>query len=103
MRCWVLPATSTLRDDPSQWFELSASSPQPKGVSPAASVPFRFAAVDSSGAALVGDFAIKAAATCALDLSNLEPSTGLPCANGSVPWVDLIANDNNLGFCVLRL
>jgi hypothetical protein len=43
---------------------------------------------------------ILAAAQCAGDPTNIEPTTGLPCALMPTQVIDLVAGDNNLGLRV---
>jgi hypothetical protein len=43
---------------------------------------------------------VMAVAHCEADPANTEQSTGLPCAWGPVPVVDIVAGDNNLGLVV---
>jgi hypothetical protein len=46
---------------------------------------------------------ILAAADCAADPANINSATGLPCANGPAPIIDLVAGDNNLGLRLLEV
>ena len=47
-------------------------------------------------------YILVARASCADDLANIDAVTNLPCSQQPTPLVDLVANDNNLGLCVLR-
>jgi len=40
---------------------------------------------------------ILAVANCSADPANTDSYTGLPCALGPTPVIDLVAGDNNLG------
>jgi hypothetical protein len=49
------------------------------------------------------EYAILAAATCAADPSNIDPTTGFPCATAAVPIHLLVGCDNNLGLITVTI
>jgi hypothetical protein len=57
-----------------------------------------FPAVPSSFAGM--RYLVLAAATCADDRANIDPTTSFPCSLQPTPLLDLVASDNNLGLRV---
>lgn len=103
VKCWVMPGQQAA-DEPTAWLPLDEAGPQPRAVAAgptAAPTEFRFKAV-LNGTPLSGDYCVKAAASSAEDRSNIDPLSGLPSAQGSVPVADLVANDNNLALRVMH-
>lgn len=81
----------------SNWHPLGPSAPQlvPHWPSPAVSFgPFSLPALTGTRVLIL------AAAQCAGDPTNIEPTTGLPCALMPTQVIDLVAGDNNLGLRV---
>ncbi len=63
---------------------------------------FKQERLDGSALGLIGNYLVKASATCPDDRSNLDPLTGFAaCGDLSVPIADLVANDNNLALRAL--
>ena len=101
VRCWVL-ASAQGQDVPSNWTELAGETPA-QAVDPGTVRDFSFKQerLDGSALGLIGNYLVKASATCADDRSNLDPLTGFPLWDLSVPIADLVANDNNLALRAL--
>jgi hypothetical protein len=51
-------------------------------------------------AANLSNVFILAVASCAADRANVDVATALPCSYLPTPMIDLLAGDNNLGFCL---
>jgi len=76
------------------WHHLGPSAPQLVQAWPSPAVPFGpFLLTAPAGTRVI----VLAAAGCAADPANIDITTGLPCAVSSVPVIDLVAGDNNLG------
>jgi hypothetical protein len=86
--------------DSANWTSCPPSSTAPVSINPRGQATFGpFAAVPlASGKRYI----LLARASCADDLANIDAATNLPCSQQPTPLVDLVANDNNLGLCVLR-
>ena len=85
--------------DSASWTSCPPSSNATMSISPGGQVTFgQFAAVPlASGKRYI----LLARASCADDPANIDAATNLPCSQQPTPLVDLVANDNNLGLCVL--
>jgi hypothetical protein len=80
--------------DRSSWHSLGPSAPWRVPPWPAPAVSFGpFPLPAPAGTRVL----ILAAAQCAADPTNIETTTGLPCALVPAPVIDLVAGDNNLG------
>jgi hypothetical protein len=86
--------------DSSSWTSCSPSNSASSNINRGGQAKFGpFAAVPlASGKRYI----LLARASCADDLANIDAATNLPCSQQPTALVDLVANDNNLGLCVLR-
>ena len=85
--------------DSANWTPCPPSSSAPLNINPGGQATFGpFAAVPlASGKRYI----LLARASCADDPANIDSATNLPCSHQPTPLIDLVANDNNLGLCVL--
>jgi len=85
--------------DSTSWTPCAPSSNASLTINPGSQVTFGpFAAVPMVAGKR---YVLLAGASCADDRANIDPATNLPCSQQPTPLVDLVANDNNLGLCVL--
>ena len=78
------------------WQQCQAANAGPRNVAAAAGESFTFRFDPGPGVHL-----LFAQATCADDRANTDPGLSLACSYLETPLVDLVANDNNLGLCVV--
>ena len=83
--------------DPTQWTPCTPAAPAPQNIAPGATATFG----PFDHPPPPGRYIVLAQAGCADDRANTDPATGLACSAQATPLVDLVANDNNLGLCVV--